>query len=89
MNEGCSGGWAIFNGFLAENGHFISEECGPYKAKTKGERCSNYKECPAISKLSKSYYVGGYNFAPHVKDIQKDLMMYGPLVTEFAADDYF
>lgn len=36
MNEGCEGGWAIFNGFFQENAHFVSEECGPYKGKTKG-----------------------------------------------------
>jgi len=66
MNEGCEGGWAIFHGFLAENGHMISEECGPYKGKTKGESCQNYKNCPPVAKVRSSYYIGGYNFSPRV-----------------------
>jgi len=36
LSEGCSGGWAIFDGFLAENGGVVSEECAPYKGTTKG-----------------------------------------------------
>lgn len=42
MNEGCDGGWAIFNGFLAENGHLVTEECAPYTARTKGHSCAQY-----------------------------------------------
>ena len=42
MNEGCDGGWAIFHGFFAERAHLIDEQCGPYKARTKGDKCSNY-----------------------------------------------
>ena len=34
LNEGCEGGWPIFNGYLAENGYLISEECAPYLGKT-------------------------------------------------------
>lgn len=25
MNEGCEGGWPLFNGYLAENGYLVSE----------------------------------------------------------------
>lgn len=39
MNEGCDGGWAIFHGFLAEKGGLLTEECAPYKARTKGHSC--------------------------------------------------
>jgi cathepsin C len=28
MNEGCEGGWAMFNGFFNEKGHMVAEECG-------------------------------------------------------------
>lgn len=89
MNEGCDGGWSIFHGFLAENGHLISETCGPYQASTKGKKCSDFRDCPAIAKVKKSYYVGGYNFMPSVADIQKEMLMNGPLVTEFKCDDAF
>ena len=37
MNEGCDGGWPHFNVFLTENGYMVSEECAPYKLKTKGD----------------------------------------------------
>ena len=36
MNEGCDGGWGIFNGFFAERASLVSEKCAPYKARTKG-----------------------------------------------------
>jgi len=89
MAEGCEGGLAIFDGYLAEYGHLTTEKCAPYKARTKGDSCSNYKDCPAFAKINKSYYVKGYNFLPTVQDIQKEIMMYGPLVTEFGANDAF
>ena len=89
MNEGCDDGWAIFHGFLAENGHLTSEQCAPYMSKTKGTHCSDYSHCPAVSKISNSYYVGGYNFSPTVEMIQKEMLLNGPLVTEFKCDDAF
>lgn len=30
MTEGCEGGWAIFNGFFAENSNLVGESCAPY-----------------------------------------------------------
>lgn len=42
LTEGCDGGWSFFHGYLAENGYLVSEKCAPYKAKTKGDKCSNY-----------------------------------------------
>ena len=29
LNEGCDGGWSFFHGYLAENGHLVSEDCAP------------------------------------------------------------
>ena len=89
MAEGCEGGLAIFDGYLAENGHLTTEECAPYKARTKNDHCGNYKGCPAYAKVNKSYYLNGYNFNPSVEQIKKELMMHGPLVTEFNAQDDF
>ena len=36
LNEGCNGGWSMFNGYLAENGYLVSETCAPYKGTTRG-----------------------------------------------------
>lgn len=66
LNEGCEGGWAIFNGFYGENAHFVSEKCAPYKEKTKKQHCSNYQHCEPLAKIEKSYYINGYNFKPTV-----------------------
>ena len=61
MNEGCDGGWPLFHGFFAENGYLVTEECAPYKGKTKGDHCQNYEKCEPHSKIVKSEYVGkGY-----------------------------
>ena len=89
MAEGCEGGLAIFDGYLAEYGHLATEKCAPYKANTKGDSCANYAECPAYAKINSSYYLRGYNFNPTVADIQKEILMNGPLVTEFGANDDF
>ena len=89
MAEGCEGGLAIFDGYLAENGHLTTEKCAPYKARTKDDQCGNYKQCPAYAKVKKSYYLNGYNFSPSIEQIKKELMMNGPLVTEFNANDDF
>jgi len=37
MNEGCEGGWAIFNGYFTETGQLSTEECAPYKGRSKGD----------------------------------------------------
>jgi hypothetical protein len=37
LTEGCSGGWAIMDGYLAETGGVVSEECAPYLAMTRGK----------------------------------------------------
>lgn len=69
MNEGCDGGWAIFHGFLAENGHMVTEDCAPYAHSTKFNQCSDFSHCPKHSKINKSYYVGSYNFNPSIATI--------------------
>lgn len=89
LNEGCDGGWAIFHGFFGERAHMVTENCSPYKARTKGDKCSNYAHCPAAARINKSYYVNGYNFKPSVQQIQKEMLMNGPVVTEFNCDDKF
>ena len=89
MNEGCDGGWAIFNGFLAENGHITTEDCAPYTARTKNHNCAQYEKCPKHAKVTKSEYLAGYNYNPSVELIQKEMLINGPLVTEFKCDDNF
>ena len=55
MTEGCTGGWAVMNGFFAENAGLVAEDCAPYKASTKGSSCSEFSKCPSVAKVTKSY----------------------------------
>lgn len=77
MNEGCDGGWSFFHGFLAENGYLVSEKCAPYKAKTKDDKCSNYKHCEPIAKVKKSYFVGGAYGESSEKKMMKEILRSG------------
>lgn len=51
--------------------------------------CAMMEKCPGYAKISKSYYVNGYNYNPTIAMIQKEMLMHGPLVTEFNVDDKF
>jgi len=86
LTEGCDGGWAIFDGFFAEQGGIPTEKCAPYKAKTKNVKCADYSHCEPHTRVLSSYYINGYNFDPTVTQIQKEILYNGPVTTEFAAD---
>ena len=47
----------MFNGYLAENGHLVSEACAPYKGTTKKDACRNYTACDPIAKVTQSSYI--------------------------------
>ena len=89
MTEGCSGGWAIFDGFFAEQGGIPTEKCAPYSAKTKGVSCANFSKCEPHTRVTRSYYVNGYNYDPTELQIRKEILHGGPVTTEFKADDDF
>jgi len=91
MNEGCEGGWSLFNGYLAENGHLVSEECAPYRGSTSGDSCKNYASCKPIAKVEDSYYIELSNSANHVNElkIMKEMLRNGPVVGEFKAPNKF
>ena len=77
MNEGCDGGWSFFHGFLAENGHMVSEQCAPYKAETKGHTCTEYTNCTAEAKVLDSYFIGGGYGQSSEKKMMKELLRNG------------
>jgi len=89
MNEGCEGGWPHFNVFLAENGHLVSEECAPYQSQTRGDQCRNYEGCKPISKVKKSYLVGGGWGATSEKKMMKEILRNGPINGDFQAPAMF
>ena len=91
MNEGCEGGWSVFNGYLAENGHLVSESCAPYRGSTNGDSCKNYKKCQPIAKVENSYYIEVSNSENQINEfkIMKEMIRNGPVVGEFKAPNKF
>jgi len=89
MNEGCDGGWPFFHGFMAENGHLVTEECAPYTGKTKGDSCSNYQQCEPHSKIDNTYFIGkGYGDSGE-KKMMKEIMRNGLVNGELQAPHIF
>lgn len=84
LTEGCQGGWALLNGFLAENGGVVSEECAPYKATTKGQQCSKFSSCPSIAKVKRSYQLEH----PDEFTIKKEILKNGMVVTDWYTPGY-
>jgi len=70
MTGGCEGGLAHYHGFFTEHGHLTSEECAPYKNKSPPDQCKNYRKCPKLARVKKTYHVGG-NY--HVKVEQEQI----------------
>ena len=55
----------------------VSEKCAPYKAKTKDDKCSNYKHCDPIAKIKKSYFIGGAYGESSEKKMMKEILRNG------------
>jgi len=55
----------------------VSEECAPYLAKTKGEKCSKYKSCRPISNVKESYFIGGGYGESSEKKMMKEILRNG------------
>ena len=83
MTEGCHGGWAIFQGFMAENGEIVSEECAPYGGK-RGKPCKGYENCPGIAWVKNSYTLKN----PTVESIQKEILYNGAVDVNWASSSY-
>lgn len=77
LNEGCDGGWSFFHGYMAENGHMVSEQCAPYRAMTKGIACGDYKGCNTEAKISKTYFIGGAYGESSEKKMMKEILHKG------------
>ena len=89
MNEGCDGGWPFFHGFFGENGHLVEESCAPYQGVTKGDSCSNYKDCPKFAKVKNTYFVGkGYGDSSE-KKMMKEIIRNGIVNGELQAPSIF
>jgi hypothetical protein len=42
-----------------------------------------------LAKVEKSYYLADYNYKPTVAMIQKEMLLNGPVVTEFKSEGSF
>ena len=84
MNEGCQGGWSIFDGFFAENVGLFAQDCYPYSGKN--GQCQYQSKISTndtdtshwcrsnfeIAKVTKSYQV-----EPTETGIQKEILKNG------------
>lgn len=88
MNEGCQGGWAIFNGYLAEQGYLVDSKCAPMKWDAP---CSKFESCEPVAKVNKSYFVeySSSQTAVDEKLIMKEILRNGPVVGEFKVPKEF
>lgn len=77
------------NGFFMEHGYMVSEECAPYKGKTKGQHCSMYEKCPPVAKVATSQFVGGGWGEVSEKQMMKEILRNGPVSIEFQANKVF
>ena len=85
MNEGCHGGWGLFNGFFLENYYTTDEDCAPYKAVTNFGECPNYEHCPKVAKAGKTYYIGGHYGGMNELEMMKEVRANGPIYYDFMA----
>ena len=89
MNEGCDGGWPLFNGYLAENGYLVTEDCAPYFGK-RNIPCSRYENCAPAAKVKSSYFLGGgFGQYQKAKQIQKEILRNGPVIANMLTPKYF
>jgi len=81
----------MFNGYLMENGHFVSEECGPYRGSTNGDSCKFYEHCSPVAKVTDSYFIQVSQKENSVdeKRIMKEIYRNGAVVGEFKAPNRF
>lgn len=81
----------MFNGFLMENAHFVSEECGPYRGSTNGDSCKFYEKCTPVAKIADSYFIETSQKENSVneKKIMKEIFRNGAVVGEFKAPNRF
>lgn len=90
LNEGCKGGLSIFNGFFAEYGGLVSEDCASYES-SRGVKCSSTSTCQPVAKVTKSYFLHQSNSHSPLdqKEIQKELLLKGPVVADMKVPKHF
>jgi len=90
MNEGCKGGWGIFNGFFLEAYYATNESCGHYKGETTPGGCAEYKDCPKVAKVQETYYLGDGHYGGMTElDMMRELRANGPFLYDFLAAGAF
>ena len=67
----------------------VDEKCAPYKAKTKGKTCGEFKECAPVAKVLSTKFIGGGWGEVSEKQMMKELLRNGPLSIEFQANKLF
>jgi hypothetical protein len=74
---------------MSENGHMVSEECAPYKGKTKGLKCNDYKSCAPVARVHDSYFIGNAYGESSEKKMMKELLRNGAVNGELQVPQVF
>ena len=89
MNEGCHGGWGLFNGMFLEDYYTVARNDAPYKAMTEYGACSKYANAKPLAKVAQTYYVGGHYGGMSERDMMWELRARGPFLLDFDAGHEF
>lgn len=89
MNEGCHGGWGLFNGMFLEDHYTCARDYAPYTANTDFDSCHKYRNVQPLAKVDKTYYVGGHYGGMSENDMMWELRAHGPFLFDFNAGQAF
>jgi hypothetical protein len=89
MNEGCHGGWGIFNGMFLEDYYTVSRDDAPYLADVEGGSCSAYASLKPRAKVLETYFIGGHYNGMSESDMMWELRARGPFLLDFNAGKPF
>ena len=90
LNEACEGGWSMYDGNFAENGHLITESCAKKaQGSKKNVKCGAFETCEPHSKVAKSYFVGQTYGNTTEKNMMKEILRNGVITVSFEGNKFF
>lgn len=89
MNEGCHGGWGLFNGMFLESYYTVDRDEAPYRGSVEFGGCHNFRHLQPKAKVAETYYVGGHYGGMSEHDMMWELRAKGPFLLDFNAGQAF
>lgn len=89
MNEGCHGGWGIFNGIWLEDYYTVARQDANYRGATTPDGCQQFRDALPRAKVANTYYIGGHYNGMSERDMMWELRARGPFLLDFNAGRAF